>query len=209
MADNTLEDKIAYFKEHKLMDSSDEEPGSPDSDLVHIQRVLDGVDAMPPPPPKLLRRPSSFLGQPPKKLQAEFDAHTAKRRAVNRVQVQIVDSSAPALTSTPTPVPTLSKAPPVPKQEEVPFYKRFGAIPRELKMGRNVKLANDIKLEPNHKQLFKGKIICILFPFTLILSDSLTSQISIPTMMLVPLGDSVSTRSSSLVQLGQIDGIAI
>lgn len=43
--------------------------------------------------------------------------------------------------------------------DRLPFYKKMGVVPRELKNGKNVKLADNIKLEPESKQLLRGKIV--------------------------------------------------
>ncbi|KAF2018608.1 hypothetical protein BU24DRAFT_447269 [Aaosphaeria arxii CBS 175.79] len=45
------------------------------------------------------------------------------------------------------------------EEEEIPFWRRVGSIPRELKSGRNVKPATRIVLVPERRQLFKGKIV--------------------------------------------------
>jgi DNA polymerase IV len=40
-----------------------------------------------------------------------------------------------------------------------PFYIQMGVVPRELKNGKIVKLAEDIKLVPESQQLLRGKIV--------------------------------------------------
>ncbi|KAJ4341774.1 hypothetical protein N0V87_001437 [Didymella glomerata] len=43
--------------------------------------------------------------------------------------------------------------------DQTPFYKQMGVVPRELKNGKNVKRAENIKLLPEPQQLLRGKII--------------------------------------------------
>ncbi|KAJ4359055.1 hypothetical protein N0V95_002517 [Ascochyta clinopodiicola] len=43
--------------------------------------------------------------------------------------------------------------------DQMPFYQQMGVVPRELKNGKNVKPADNIKLEPESKQLLRGKIV--------------------------------------------------
>lgn len=38
-------------------------------------------------------------------------------------------------------------------------FARTGVVPRELKNGKNVKLAENIRLEPEDKQIFRGKVV--------------------------------------------------
>lgn len=120
--------------------------------------------------------------------QAEFEAHTKRQRDQARVleQISLVRSNtapeADVSRSFPAAKPNGKGAPgrpaeryklkrnvslsdlPTPKanvHDEVPFYKGCGVIPREVKL-KNAKPADNIVLEREHKQLFKGKIICTL-----------------------------------------------
>jgi DNA polymerase IV len=43
--------------------------------------------------------------------------------------------------------------------DQTPFYRQMGVVPRELKNGKNVKPASNIRLEPESKQLLRGKIV--------------------------------------------------
>ncbi|KAH7114199.1 hypothetical protein B0J11DRAFT_594700 [Dendryphion nanum] len=148
MADNALARKLAYFREQELIDISDDETGFPDTGLIQVECALADTEPMP----------------PPRKLQFEFDAHTSRRRATARMHTKNLNYSYTAPESErqtaalkhSTSLPDLASGVRV---EMVPFYKRVGVVPRELKTGKNVKLANNINLEPEHKQLFKEKII--------------------------------------------------
>jgi DNA polymerase IV len=184
MSDKELEDKIAYFKEQELLDISDDETGFPDDSYLRIERALADTKAMP--PPKLIRQ-KSFLGPTPKERKAEFEAYSERQReqARNIGQTTLVRSNtapeADVSRSFPAAKPNVERSPggpaerykikrnvslsdlPTPKanvHDEVPFYKHCGVIPRELKR-KNAKKADNITLEPEHKQLFKGKIICM------------------------------------------------
>jgi DNA polymerase IV len=178
MSDKGLSAKEAYFQEQALLDLSDDERDFSDADQNVIGRALADSKAMPP-PPTLEGRRSSFLGPTPKERQAEFEAYTKKHRPDSR------DSGLKLARSSTAPEAELTKNFPVTKSRggllsnavsisklkrvtslpdlasvnQIPFYKQMGSIPRELKNGKNVKPADKIKLEPEHKQLLKDKVI--------------------------------------------------
>jgi DNA polymerase IV len=169
--------KELYFEEQALLDLSDDEKDFPGHDHDLIDRAL--ADSKPMPPPTLERQRSSFLGPTPKERQAAFEAHTSKQRTGKREHgLQLPRSStapeAELTNSLPVMGPRggqLSKSEGGTKLKRVvslpnlgdvthtPSYKEVGNIPRELKNGKKVKLANNIKLELEHKQLFKGKVV--------------------------------------------------
>ncbi|KAF1840768.1 uncharacterized protein K460DRAFT_389337 [Cucurbitaria berberidis CBS 394.84] len=179
MSEQELSAKEAYFKEQSLLDLSDDERDLPDESFGTLERALAESKTMP--PPKLLRQTSSFLGPTPKERQAEFDAHTNRRRAASRQEGHKLIRTSTA------PEPEFTKSFPVTKSQSglasgpvvdngkrlkrvsslpelagkslIPFYKQVGVIPRELKNGKKVKPADNIKLEPKHKQLLQGKIV--------------------------------------------------
>lgn len=177
MSEEELAAKEAYFNEQAALDLSDDEQASPDPFFDELNRALADSKAMP--PPTLGRQESSFLGPTPKERLAEFATHTKKQRADQR-------ETGPSLTRSSTaPESELTKSFPVTKPrskqapglhnanklkrvsslpelitvDERPFYIQVGVVPREVKNGKNVKPADNIKLEPEHKQLLKGKII--------------------------------------------------
>jgi DNA polymerase IV len=189
MADKALEEKIAYFNEQNL-DASDDETAFPKETYLRIERFLEDTEPKPA-PPKLVKQ-KSFLGPTPKERQAEFEAHARRKREQARENDKTLllgrPNTAPEAdiaSSFPAAKPDPKQAPkgraerlklkrnasvsdlPTPKaviQDDVPFYKKRGVIPRELKGGKNVKLANDIAILPEDRQLFKGKVICT-FPY--------------------------------------------
>lgn len=185
MSDNALQDKLAYFKEQELLDISDDETGFPDEGLLNVERAFADTKAMPP-PPRLDRQTSSFLGPTPKQRQAEFEAYTVRQRASTRVagkglvrpatapeadvdvasnfhSTKATGKASPRRAGTRlkrnTSLPDLATNSHV--EDEVLLYKRLGVVPRELKNGKNVKQANNIKVLPEHLQLLKGRIICM------------------------------------------------
>tara|TARA_R110002003_G_scaffold702_14_gene21194 strand:- start:3936 stop:4667 length:732 start_codon:yes stop_codon:yes gene_type:complete len=177
MSNEDLAAKQAYFEEQALLELSDDERDFQDAGVGIIDRALADSKAMP--PPTLERQRSSFLGPTPKERQAQFEAHTTKQRPRTR------DSGPKLGRSSTAPEAELTKSFPVakPRSGQVasaqsanrlkrvaslpdmasgnqnPFYKQLGTIPRELKNGKNVKLADNIKLEPEHKQVLKGQIV--------------------------------------------------
>jgi DNA polymerase IV len=178
MTDNDLSAKEAYFKEQSLLELADDERGFHRDRIDILDRALAGSKTMP--PPGLKRTSSSFLGPTPKERQAAFEAHATKHRAGTR------ESGLKLARSSTAPETELTKSFPVTKwrgdqmsnamsanelkriaslpdmdtPNQTPFYKQMGfAIPRELKNGKNVKLADNIKLEPEQKQLLKNKVV--------------------------------------------------
>ncbi|KAF1835506.1 hypothetical protein BDW02DRAFT_638568 [Decorospora gaudefroyi] len=178
MSDHELSAKETYFKEQDLLDLSDDERGFPDEGFQNIERALEQSKAMP--PPSLVRQTSSFLGPTPREKQAEFEAYTRRQRAIERQAAHklIRSSTAPEpeltksfpLTTSRSGVTVgaegekgklkrVSSLPEMSAKERTPFYQRIGVTPRELRNGKNVKPANNIKLEPEHKQLLKDKVV--------------------------------------------------
>lgn len=177
MADESLSAKEAYFEEQELLDLSDDERGYSGESHEIIERALTDSRAML--PPTLERQRSSFLGPTPKERQAEFEAHTKKHRPVTRgSDLNLTRSSTAPETGLTKSFPVIktrrsrlskvesanklvrvSSLPDIGKVNSIPFYKQVGAIPRELKNGKNVKLADNIKLEPEHKQLLQGRVV--------------------------------------------------
>jgi len=177
MSQDDLSAKEAYFEEQALLDLSDDERDLPSESFNAIDRALEDSKAMP--PPTLERQRSSFLGPTPKERLAEFETHATKQRAVTREFGPKLARSSTAPDSELTksfpvtkprggPLPGLQNAnklkrvsslPDMASIDQMPFYKRMGAIPRELKNGKNVKPADNIKLEPDHKQLLKDKVV--------------------------------------------------
>ncbi|KAH7095653.1 hypothetical protein FB567DRAFT_35494 [Paraphoma chrysanthemicola] len=177
MSRDDLAAKEAYFEQQALLDLSDDERDFAQAGNMVIDRALADSKAMP--PPNLERQRSSFLGPTPKERQAEFEAHTTKQRPEKR------ESGHKLVRSSTAPEPEVTKSFPVAKPRnapmtrggsdnklkrvaslpnivntnQAPFYKQMGAVPRELKNGKNIKPADNIKLEPEHKQILKGKII--------------------------------------------------
>lgn len=177
MPNQELTEKQAYFKKQELLDLSDDETGFPDENFVYAERALAESEAMPPPKPE--RRQSSFLGPTPRERQAEFETYAAQRRSDTRSGNQaltrsLTEPNSEISRSFPVtklrreltgPKPDQSNdtkrvsAMPNPAKNQVPFYKQMGVVPRELKHGKNAKPAENIKLEPEHKQLLKGMIV--------------------------------------------------
>jgi DNA polymerase IV len=177
MSDNELAAKEAYFQEQALLDLSDDEQDLPSESENVITHSLADSRAMP--PPTLDKQRSNFLGPTPKERQAEFEAHTNKFRPATREpslnlarsatapKTELMNSfpvlnsrgGRPFIAGSTSKLKRVSSLPNLASVVQTPFYKRMGAIPRELKNGKNVKPADNIKLEPEHKQLLKGKII--------------------------------------------------
>ena len=178
MPTNDLLDKQAYFKQQELLDISDNESELLNEGLYNATRVFANFEAMPPPAPsaKLFRQPSSFLGPTPKEL---------RQKATDKVEVSEPATSRridPGLTRSATAPESETKEKPKQRPlssheksrgklrkttsmpelniiQKAPFYKRMGAVPRELKNGKNVKLADNVRLDPDDKQLLKDKIV--------------------------------------------------
>ncbi|KAL1607869.1 hypothetical protein SLS60_002807 [Paraconiothyrium brasiliense] len=172
MADKELQEKAAYFLQQGLLDLSDDEKGFPDSGLLAAEQLFSGSKAMPPPP--RMRRESSLSGPTPRERQQKFVAHTTKRRAAVREHESslVRSSTAPSPVTKSFPVMNLKlgdRAPhrflkktaslsELPSQQQTPFYKRMGEIPRELK-NTNAKAATNIVVDPVHKQLLREKLV--------------------------------------------------
>lgn len=178
MPDTKLAAKKAYFEEQKLLDLSDDEDTCDDQAADMIGRAMAEMHS---PPPKLVRQTSSFLGPTPKEVKADFDTHTTRRRAIVRDATKTLSRSATApeveLTqSFPVTKPRarqssknertassnmkrITSLPTMTGLDQTPFYQRMGMIPRELKSGKNVKPADNIKLESESRQLLRGKIV--------------------------------------------------
>ena len=182
MSDNELANKRAYFEAQELLDISDDETNFPDAGLSEATRVLassEETEAETRPAPAFPRKTYGFLGPTPRQRQAEFEAQAAKQRAISRAAAQGLVRSATA----PEPVQPSSSFP-VPKRKHttssksithfgllkhinslpgltapIEFYKRVGAVPRPLSKAKKDAV---IKLEPEHRQYLKGKIICMV-----------------------------------------------
>jgi DNA polymerase IV len=178
MSDQELAAKEAYFHEQALLDLSDDEGDLPEEASEAFGRAVAEAKVML--RPILGRQSSSFLGPMPKERQAEFEAHATKQRAGARgLGPKLVHSST-------APEKELTRSFPITKprselqpaigianklkklaslpdlasgMDQTPFYKQAGVVPREMKSGKNVKPADNIKLDPEHKQLLKGKVI--------------------------------------------------
>lgn len=177
MSHAELAAKQAYFEKQKLLDISDDETGCKSEAFDEIESAMAEGERT-----KLVRQnSSSFLGPTPKETKAEFEAHAARRRAVNR------DGNQALVRSTTAPEAVLTQSFPVTKPraqqssqvnnnasgkikrisslpdmtglDQMPFYQRMGVVPRELKNGKNVKPADNIKLEPESRQLLRGKVV--------------------------------------------------
>jgi DNA polymerase IV len=175
MTDEELAAKEAYFNDQALLDLSDDECDVPDEACEAFGRAI--AEAKPMPRPTLGRQPSSFLGPTPKERQAEFEAHATKQRAgVRETSLKLVRSStAPEKDLTksfPITEPRIQPAvgsanklkrvaslPDTASVDQTSFYKQVGVIPREMRNGKNVKPASNIKLDPEPRQLLKGKIV--------------------------------------------------
>lgn len=179
MTDTDLAAKQAYFDEQRLLDISDDEPDCNGAIFDKIEAVM--AELKQPNPPKLARQTSSFLGPTPKEVKADFEAHATRRRSVVRDGAKMLARSETApgaeLTqSFPAMKPRarqLSNAegvtngkmkrvtslPNLSRLDQIPFYQQMGVIPRELKNGKNVKPADNIKLLPVSHQLLRGKIV--------------------------------------------------
>ncbi|KAJ8115134.1 hypothetical protein OPT61_g3147 [Boeremia exigua] len=179
MSDANLAAKQAYFEEQKLLDLSDDEISCSDEVADRIGHIMAEMHS--PKVPKPTRQANSFLGPTPKEVKADFDAHTTRRRAILRDETRTLTRSATApevgLTSsfpvsklqsrqssnagadTNSKMKRITSLPDMPELGQAPFYHRMGVLPRELKNGKSVKLADNIKIEPESRQLLRGKIV--------------------------------------------------
>ncbi|KAF2632282.1 hypothetical protein BU25DRAFT_384119 [Macroventuria anomochaeta] len=176
MSDNELAAKQAYFEEQKLLDITDDESSCNDEVADKIGCAMAEM-----PPPKLARQTSNFLGPTSKEVKADFEAYTTRRRAVMRDETKILTRSATApemeltksFSVTKPRARQLSNAegeanskmkrvtslPNMTELDQTPFYQQMGVVPRELKNGKNIKPADNIKLVPESQQLLSGKIV--------------------------------------------------
>ncbi|KAL5116563.1 hypothetical protein ACEQ8H_005559 [Pleosporales sp. CAS-2024a] len=175
MDNNDLATKAAYFEEQALLDVTDDEQDFPDNGISEIDRAL--KDAEPISSPILEKTKGSFLGPTPKERRAEFKTYSTQHRTAARALALTRSTTAPEAkptrilpvtqqrTNRSLPIQSTNKLrrhvslPDIAGLDSVPFYKRLGAIPRELRNGKTVRPADKIRLEPEHKQLLKGKII--------------------------------------------------
>lgn len=177
LPDTEISAKEEYFNQEALLDVSDDEQNFPNKSMERIDQAMAYSKAMP--PPSLEKQKSSFLGPTPKERQAAFEAHATKQRPSMRdTGLQLIRSSTgpeaeltkrflvtksrDAKTAKPQVDNKLKRVASLPDMgtiDQTPFYKRLGVVPRELKNGKNVKLADSIRLEPEHKQLLKDRII--------------------------------------------------
>ncbi|KAF2654395.1 hypothetical protein K491DRAFT_693926 [Lophiostoma macrostomum CBS 122681] len=181
MADKELAEKVGYFQEQDLLDISDDETGFKEEESFDVERALADSKAMP--PPTLVRQRSSFLGPTPKEELAQRKAPEKlpfKRQNALTLTRSATAPEAETLKSFPSSKPKRKSPPPegvsprkklkhtaslpdiVSKAQvtaQIPFYKEFGIMPRELKSGKSVKLADNIQIEPESKQLLRRKVI--------------------------------------------------
>ncbi|OSS45750.1 hypothetical protein B5807_09555 [Epicoccum nigrum] len=176
MPNDKLVAKQAYFEDQKLLDLSNDETSDSNEALDEIESAMAEGERV-----KLVRQNSNFLGPTPKETKADFEAHAARRRAAKR------DRNQSFVRSTTAPEAELTQSFPVTKLrarqsshidnnasskikritslpdmtglDQTPFYQRMGVVPRELKNGKNVKPADNIKLEPESRQLLRGKVV--------------------------------------------------
>lgn len=175
MSSAELAAKQAHFDEQKLLDLSDDETCCNNEVFDRLESAMAEGQ-----PAKLTRQTSSFLGPTPKEVKADFEAHTSRRRALVR---DVTDSSARAETvqeveltqsfpvtkprtrqrshieNETTKVKRITSLPNMSELDQIPFYRRMGVTPRELKTGKNVKPAENIQLDPEFRQVLRGKIV--------------------------------------------------
>ena len=172
MSDKALHEKEIYFQQQHLLDLSDDEKDFPDPYFLAAKHLL--ADSKETGLPPSTRRGSSFLGPTPRERQQEFKQHATRQRTSIREHGRSLGASS----TTPEPDTesslvsrTTSKELQRPRKlkrtasttdpssnDLPPFYRRVGEIPRELK-NANAKPALAIKVEPEHRQLLKEKII--------------------------------------------------
>ncbi|KAF2995859.1 hypothetical protein E8E13_003545 [Curvularia kusanoi] len=168
--------KQAYFEEQRLLDLSDDETRYNNEAFDKVESAMAEAQSA-----RLLRQTSSFLGPTPKETKADFEAHTSRRRAVKRdaSQTLICSATAPDIDLThsfpvtkprtrnssrdegnaSSKVKRITSLPNMTGLDQTPFYQRMGTVPRELKNGKNVKLAENIKLEPESRQLLRDRVV--------------------------------------------------
>jgi DNA polymerase IV len=170
MSTDKLQEKIAYFEQQELADISDDENEVRDEAFLKMGRELADLQAMPA-PPKFARHPSSFLGPTPKEQQRAFEAAAAKRppsrpgmSGLKRsATAPDVDVTNPVTKRRRSPdhqdlLKRTTSLPDIKAQDDTPFYIWVGEVPREMKK-KNAKPADNIKLEPEAKQILRGKIV--------------------------------------------------
>ncbi|KAH7388876.1 hypothetical protein BKA66DRAFT_490077 [Pyrenochaeta sp. MPI-SDFR-AT-0127] len=177
MSSEGLSAKEAYFHEQALLDLSDDEQHFPDTSFEAMERALADSKAMTPPKPS--KQSIGYLGVTAKERKADFEAHTAIQRATVRREGHMLNGSSTTngsiLTNTSSTTNSRGKLasdsgdgkklkralslPNLTDKNQSPFYVRTGVLPRELRSGKNVKLADKIKLEPEHRQLLCDKIV--------------------------------------------------
>ncbi|KAF1956205.1 hypothetical protein CC80DRAFT_472922 [Byssothecium circinans] len=178
MSDNKLQEKTAYFEQQELSDKCDDESLLGEA---YMRIGIAFAESEPMLSPKLARKSSSFLDPTPKEQMQKFEARGAKQLPSLRPEPLGLKRSATA------PDKNITNSFPVIKRRQRPtantevkaqdnlkrttslpdmraqngasFYQRMGVIPRELKNGKNVKLADKIKLEPESRQVLRGKVI--------------------------------------------------
>ena len=181
MSEDALQEKTAYFDQQELSDKDDD--AHPLSEAyLQIRRILEEPKVMS--PPKVTRQSSSFLGPTPKEQLKRLESlrtnqlssssssseSSGLKRASTAPEPKMLQSF-PAGKGRQRPMTSSAgegaqkilertvSLPDTLSQDGTPFHKQVGSIPRELKNGKNVKLANDIKLEPENRQVLKGKKI--------------------------------------------------
>ncbi|CAI6241635.1 unnamed protein product [Periconia digitata] len=184
MDSDKLREKERYFEQQEL--HSDDEHHSPNESFLAIGRALADVEAMP--PPRLPRSFGSFLGPTMKEQRREWEArktaqtsstkpsitHPLKRSLTepnSDVTDHSPDSSFSSIASRKRrktrdgegesqrmPKRT-SSMPSLDVQANIPDYRQHGAVPRELKNGKKAQPATNIKLVPEERQIFKGKVV--------------------------------------------------
>ncbi|PVI08463.1 hypothetical protein DM02DRAFT_679133 [Periconia macrospinosa] len=178
MSSNALEEKKTYFKEQELQ--SDSEDQFLNEEYLNMGRALAEFQAMP--PPRLPRGSGSFLGPTMKEAQREWTAQALRDSSTKRSRNSTLKRSWTESDSNATndsaisprkrgkmtqsvddihgkSKRTVSMSSLDPTLDKIPSFVRMGAVPRELKNGKNVKLAEKIKLEPEDKQIFRDKIV--------------------------------------------------
>ncbi|PSN73140.1 hypothetical protein BS50DRAFT_606900 [Corynespora cassiicola Philippines] len=173
MVNKELDEKQTYYEAQGLLDNSDDEESHPFKSSTAIGALTSSM--APSSNAKGHKRTYSFLGPTPREEQAA--RKTAVTHLDSKLSDQLVtapekslDSGLPATKAKqvektmPETKPsrrrkTENQAPNSIAESQIPFWKRRGFIPRELKQGKNVKPAENIQLFPEHKQLLKGKIV--------------------------------------------------
>ncbi|RYO58871.1 hypothetical protein AA0116_g7030 [Alternaria tenuissima] len=175
MPDSELAAKEAYFKEHELMDTSNDAQDTLDNSANKLEQAL--RESRSTRPTSLTRQTSSFLGLTPREA---FEAHTRKLRETERQaghkpmrsptapeseRIRGSPATKPRGRTTATsagPKIKLRRVLSLPETADIdltPFYIRVGDVPRECGNKRNPKPAINIQLDPEYKQYLKGKVV--------------------------------------------------